>query len=61
MKNISETVGSSIMESRPGWYCTRNAAILDNPLEEGADNIFIVNAPRTPKHGTHIEFILKVR
>ena len=35
------------------------AAILDNPTEEGADNIFIVNASRTPKRGTRIEFIVK--
>ena len=37
------------------------AAILDNPLEEGADNIYIVNAPRNPKRGTHIELILKAK
>ncbi len=35
------------------------AAILDNPTEEGADNIFIVNASRAPKRGTRIEFIVK--
>lgn len=35
------------------------AAILDNPAEEGAENIFVVNAARTPKRGTRIEFILK--
>jgi hypothetical protein len=35
------------------------AALLDNPLEEGSQNVYSVNAKRVPKRGSRIEFILK--
>jgi hypothetical protein len=35
------------------------AAVLDNPLSGGANNAYVVNARRTPKQGTPIEFVLK--
>ena len=35
------------------------AAILDNPLPSGANNVWSVNPKRTPKRGTQIEFIIK--
>ena len=35
------------------------AAILDNPLSSGANNVWSINPKRTPKRGTPIEFIVK--
>ncbi len=35
------------------------AALLDNPLPTGANNVWSVNSKRTPKRGTPIEFIIK--
>ena len=35
------------------------AALLDNPLPTGANNVWAVNPKRTPKRGTPIEFIIK--
>ena len=39
------------------WYDP--AALLDNPLPSGANNVWSVNPKRTPKRGTPIEFIIK--
>ena len=35
------------------------AAILDNPLPGGGDNAWIVNAKRTPRRGTRVDFVIK--
>lgn len=35
------------------------AAILDNPLPGGVTNSYIVNAKRTPRHGTAVDFVIK--
>ncbi|HZO86764.1 MAG TPA: YdjY domain-containing protein [Chthonomonadaceae bacterium] len=35
------------------------AAILDNPLPGGGNNAYVVNAKRTPRRGTPVEFVLK--
>ena len=35
------------------------AAILDNPLPGGANNAYVINARRVPRHGTAIELIFK--
>ena len=35
------------------------AALLDNPLPTGANNVWSINPKRTPKRGTPIEFIIK--